>query len=131
VTLHWNPNRISTRARVLKAVRDYFRECGMSPSFSQIGLRAGIPKQRVGRYLDELQRDEYLSYVKGEACSIVLVDPGANLSDADLRAACIGRGLPDPFLLMRHWPAIMAAIPEAFPVDPIIPDDIADLLKKL
>jgi len=126
MSYHANPTRISTRARVLEAVRWYFRATGMSPSFSEIGLRAGVPKQRVGRYLDELQRDEYLTYEKGEARSIMLADPGANISDADLLSAALGRG----WVVKMPTPAA-AAVGEATPVELAMPDWASDLLRKV
>ena len=107
MTAHFAPPRIGTKARILEAIRHYFRVSGMSPSFSEIGSRAGVSKQRVGRYLDELQRDEYLSYIKGEARSILMSDPCANISDVDLLAACIGRG----WIIVQNKPEISAITP--------------------
>jgi SOS-response transcriptional repressor LexA len=84
--------RASTKQRVLEAIRQHFRDTGMSPSFREIGFRVGIAAQRVGPHIQALQIEGYLAYLKGTSRSIVLVDRAANLSDTELRLGCVGRG---------------------------------------
>ena len=92
ISLLPTPARASTKQRVLEAIRQHYRETGMSPSFREIGARVGIAAQRVGPHIEILEEEGYLSYRKGAARSIQLIDRAANLSDTEIRLGCAGRG---------------------------------------
>ena len=80
-------NGASTRQRVLAAIRQLFRDNGYPPSHDEIAQLAGIATKRVQRYVEMLAAEGFLTYRKRVARSILLINRGAMLSDAELRLA--------------------------------------------
>lgn len=109
---------------MLEAIRRHFRDLGASPSHEEIARATGLQRQHVGYWLDKLQAAGFLTYRRGVARSIVLTDRMANLSDTELRLACVGRG----------WSVVEPRVPglsESFPVDPTVPDFGLTLIEAL
>lgn len=98
--------------RVLAAVRWWFRKTGRSPSFGNIAELATIHKGRIRRHLDALQAEGFLTHTPGVARSIVLVDRGAMMSDAEVIALAVGRNL-----VVGHPIEIGVVLGNAIPAD--------------
>ena len=84
----------ATKVRVLDAVRAYFHRHGESATHEELGHMAGVAAQRIHKYLVALKREGHLTFEARRKRSIMLLDRGDMLSNDELRAACVRRGIP-------------------------------------
>ena len=61
-----------TTASVLAFIRDYFAQYHMSPTLREIASMLSLGLSTIGRALDELEDQGYISRVRGRARTIVL-----------------------------------------------------------
>lgn len=78
-----SPKMGSRKMQALRAIKEYFREWGRSPSLGEIGGALGIHRQHADKLLDALARDGLIIRRKG-ARGISLPDPAEMLSREDL-----------------------------------------------
>jgi hypothetical protein len=115
--------------RVLDAIRTHYRHHGRGPSLSKLARLAAKQPQHIRRFVDRLEREGLVEVKpgrRGEPCVILLVDRVAMLSDAELEAGAHGRG----WTVVKPGP-MAQAVGQAWPADPRIPPDQADLLDRL
>lgn len=78
-----SPKMGSRKTQALRAIKEYFREWGRSPSLGEIGGALGISRQHVDKLLDALAR-EGLIIRKAGPRGIVLPEPAEMMAREDL-----------------------------------------------
>lgn len=83
----------SRRLIALAFIRRYFADYGASPSQKEIAAELGVPVQRVGRILDELEAGGDILRTPGKSRGIRLPERWDELSSAELAAVFARRGV--------------------------------------
>jgi hypothetical protein len=83
---------LSTRQRVMEAIRRHFRDYGGSPSHTELHVSVGIRRNHVGAVLRQLAGEGAIALRLGEARGIMLPRRGAMLSDTELELEVLARG---------------------------------------
>ncbi len=87
-----SPKMGSRKMQALRAIKEYFREWGRSPSLGEIGGALAIHKQHADKLVDALARDGLVIREPGPR-GIKLPDPAEMLSHEDLLQQLQLRGL--------------------------------------
>ncbi len=82
----------SRRLQALDFIKRYYLEWSQSPTLGEISAELGVSAKRAHELVDQLVSQRLIERVPGKTRGIRLIDPGEELSEADVLVRLAGLG---------------------------------------